>query len=136
MRVSSGKVAKIVTATEIAINRGAEHGVQEGDSAIVRRPIEVEDPDTKESIGSVSVRVLTLDVRLVLDKMCVAKVTDRAPSDAFRNLFGTQSNRLQVPPLKQVTTEPTEASDRVVCLQIGQQVTIERADPEEDEEPF
>lgn len=121
-----GKVAKIISPTEIAINLGEQHGVEVGNFAWVQEVIEVTDPDSKESLGSVLATKLTLKVTLVLPKMAVGMITDNVePSGSGLGLF---------PSRKRATDRSQEVDRRTVLVRIGAPVTIETK--EADEPPF
>lgn len=84
-----GLVAQVLSATEIAINRGANHGVREGDDVSVWRVVEIKDPDTNASLGSVRREVVSLEVNFVEDEFSIAKV--RVQASAWpSSMFGVQ----------------------------------------------
>lgn len=125
-RIVHGKVAKIISPTEIAVNLGEDHGVGLGNLARVQEVVEVTDPDSGESLGSVLVTKLTLKVTLVLPKMCVGLITDNIePSGSGLGLF---------PSRKHATDRPGAADKRTVHVKIGAPVSIQIK--ESDEAPF
>jgi hypothetical protein len=122
--VSQCKVATLLSPSTVAFNCGSNQHVRIGDSVKIQRRTEIFDPDTKESLGSVLTKVVGLSVTLVMEKSCVATVTDAAP----RTVSATPARR----PRLMVTTEPALASPGTVLISIGQLATIERT----EEEPF
>jgi hypothetical protein len=65
----TGKVARVTSDRELIINRGSEHGVAVGMVFRVKgSPVDVIDPDTNQSIGTVArvkvvVRVVEVDIK-------------------------------------------------------------------------
>jgi hypothetical protein len=69
-----GKVARITSDRELIINRGAEHGVDEGMRFIVKgEPVDVPDPDTGESLGQVTSVKVIVQIREVDSKFAIAR---------------------------------------------------------------
>jgi hypothetical protein len=127
------KVAAIITSSQVAFNVGENSGVRKGDSIVIYRTVEVQDPDTKESLGGVIVPKLNLQVVLVQPKMCVAEVTDTVES-------GLGSNSLVISAFaarKRVTTNFGDRSINVVAIKIGEDATVttkrKSAEPSGDE---
>src|SRR4051812_26924278 len=71
----SGKVARILNARELAINRGAAHGVQEGMRFAVLDDSgeDIQDPDTGEILGSVVRQKVDVEVFSVQDQLSLAR---------------------------------------------------------------
>lgn len=69
-----GKVARILTSREVAINRGRKDGVQEGMYFDILDPIseDIKDPDTEEVLGSISRPKVRVKVTRVEEKLCLA----------------------------------------------------------------
>ncbi len=70
-----GRVARVLNAREIAINRGEEHGVTEGMCFAVLSDAgeNIEDPETGEALGSVyrakvEVKIVTVKARLSIGR--------------------------------------------------------------------
>lgn len=74
MREIPAKVAKVLSASEIVINVGENMDVEEGNAVMVRRRIDIFDPDSSESLGSIDRTVLTLNVISVQEKLSVARI--------------------------------------------------------------
>ena len=70
-----GKVARVLNAREVAINRGEADGVESGmEFAILSSDVqEVSDPDTNEYLGSIQRPKASVRVTLVYDRMSVAE---------------------------------------------------------------
>jgi hypothetical protein len=70
-----GQVARVLNSREIAINRGAQHGVREGMKFAVLDPSaeDVEDPETGEILGSVYRPTVEVKVVIVKDKLSIAR---------------------------------------------------------------
>ena len=62
-----GKVAKIINRRQLVINRGSEHGVEQGMKFVVIDDFEeILDPDTQESLGAIQrekIRVRVVEVQ-------------------------------------------------------------------------
>lgn len=70
----TGKVAKITSDREVILNRGLEHGVSEGMYFYVKgAPIEITDPDTDESLGSVTPIKVVVKVEELSEKFAIAR---------------------------------------------------------------
>lgn len=74
-----GKVANLITSTQIAINRGSRDGVLENSTARLYDLIEIKDPETGEHLGSVRVQRIRFAVTEVSEKYCLAVVADLEP---------------------------------------------------------
>ncbi|MGW5011278.1 FlgT C-terminal domain-containing protein [Micromonospora chalcea] len=108
-----GKVARIISEHELAINVGGDHGLQVGDKAALYRTVDVNDPDSGEILGSVEVRTLGLEVSIVEPRFCVAVVTDRQSTSAPVFMQVLQ-------PLKKITsTRPRTGSTAEVFVAVG-----------------
>jgi hypothetical protein len=75
MNLIEGKVARVLTSRDLVLNRGAEHGVNEGMIFEVLDPegSDIPDPDTGEVIGSVYRPKVRVRVEIVEPKLAVAK---------------------------------------------------------------
>jgi hypothetical protein len=70
----TGKVAKITSDREVILNRGSEHGVEQGMYFYIKGdPIDIADPDTNESLGSVTPIKIVVQVGEVSEKFCIAR---------------------------------------------------------------
>ncbi len=70
-----GKVARVLNAREVAINRGEADGVESGmEFTILSSDVqEVSDPDTNEYLGSIQRPKASVRVTLVYDRLSVAE---------------------------------------------------------------
>jgi hypothetical protein len=70
-----GQVARVLNAREIAINRGADHGVDEGMRFSVLDPAgeDIEDPETGEVLGSVYRPKVEVRIVLVREKLSIGR---------------------------------------------------------------
>lgn len=68
-----GKVAMILNDREVVINRGKDHGVEMGAKFKVVETVEVEDPDTKETIGTIEREKIRLEVAHLEPAMSIAR---------------------------------------------------------------
>jgi hypothetical protein len=123
------KIAAVISDSLIAINVGSDKGVADDDKALVMRTIDIEDPDTSEKLGSVSVSVLALKVNHVQPKLCTAYVTS-IQDDAGNNPLRTRKAK------KIVENSYEEKTGISVFMQIGDLVEIETKDKFSDEPPF
>ena len=75
MKAIEGKIAKILNAREVVINRGSLQGVEVGMifKILDLEEINILDPDTKQNLGSVERTKVKVKVDLVKKNMCVAK---------------------------------------------------------------
>ena len=117
-KIADGKVARVLGEFELALNRGTAHGVKLGDRVKVANVVEVRDPDSGESLGSIRVTKLKLEVSEVTDKLCVARVTDRASQDDTSRGLG---------PLKRIVEHEFDENWRSVFVDVGDVATVERA---------
>jgi len=118
--VTEAKIATLINEYDIAVNRGKDAGVEEGDLVRIRKPTEIRDPDTSELLGTVYTTAGSFRVQTVLDKACLARVIDRIPSRSSTP-FQTRPS-----PLKRVTVNPFEEEVGVLLVEIGQKVLIQR----------
>ena len=74
-----GKVARVLNAREVAINRGIADGVESGMEFTIlsSNAQEVWDPDTNEFLGSVQRPKASVKVTLVYDRLSVAETFRR-----------------------------------------------------------
>jgi hypothetical protein len=113
------KVAALISGNQLAFNVGSDNGVGEGDSVLIRRLVEVRDPDTKELIGSVLVPKLSLTVVHVQPKMCVADVADNVDDGIYGSLIMSPWAAR-----KKVSLSLGDASSNVVVVKIGEKATV------------
>lgn len=124
------KVANVVGANQLAMNAGSAQGVEIGDTVLLYRTVDVQDPDTGEPLGSVLLPKLNLRVNHVQRRLCVAVVTDAVASDT------PYINITRLSTTKEVTTDSSQADSRnTVFVKIGEAARI-RKSPRKDEPPF
>lgn len=128
----SAQVASVLSASEIAINVGTARGVQIGDSAIVWRSVDIRDPNTNESLGSVLRRRLQLDVRSVEERFCVASVHIPAPN-VLGSFFGRQTTWITGMEVKDEALVPLKSGDQVTVYSTADD-EVEGEEGEEGEE--
>jgi hypothetical protein len=70
-----GRVARILNSREIAINRGAEHGVETGMRFVVLSEMgeDIEDPDTGEVLGSIYRPKVEVEIISVTAKLSIGR---------------------------------------------------------------
>jgi hypothetical protein len=115
-----GKVATILSATQLALNVGSAHGVSLGDAVVLHKTMEIRDPESREILGTVDIPKARLRVDLVQDKFCVATINERQ-GDQSRNLL----HALNIAPLRQISETPvgTSSTDKVYVT-VGERVVI------------
>lgn len=110
------KVAEILNRRELVINAGAEDGVTEGMRFAIlnRRGVEVKDPDTGETLGSVEIPKVLVEAVRTHPKLTVARTyrtlrknLGGRGSIAF-DLFGAPAKWVEVPETLQLTDKPYE----------------------------
>jgi hypothetical protein len=119
MRID-GKVAGLVSPTQVTINAGASKGVKVGDVVTVYRKIDVQDPDSKQDLGSVALTKIKLNVSFVSERFCLADTL--FVSDSLSSLWAGLNTP---PPRMRVTTDQAQASSQVAVIAIGDPVFIE-----------
>lgn len=120
--IATGKIATIVSPSEIAITCGEDTGIAVGDIVRVRKRIDIEDPDTHEPLGSVYVTSVSLTVTLVMERASVASVMDRVNAN---NVFAQIAMGGKV--MKTLTTNFVEETSDTILVGIGQTVNVERS---------
>ena len=88
----TGKVARVLSARELVINRGSRDGVVNGMRFVVLDPkgIDIKDPDTGQVIGSVAHPKARVQVVEVHERVAVAKTYERreSPGGATSGIMG------------------------------------------------
>ena len=69
-----GKVARVLNSREVAINKGADHGVKIGMTfkILSTKGSEIKDPDTGEPLGSVDLVKTSVKVTILQERIAVA----------------------------------------------------------------
>ena len=111
-------VARIISGSEIAINAGFEQGVRDGDAVTVWRSVEIKDPNSGAYLGSFLKARLQLNVSLVEDLFCLARVRIQVPNYTAA-IFGKQTQWITGTGVKE---------DEQVPLNPGDEVTIYTSD--------
>lgn len=104
-----GRVAQILTARELVINKGKEDGVQVGMRFAVlnRRGADIKDPDTGESLGSVELEKVLVKVVRAADHLAVAR-TFRTYKVGGGALWAVTAGMSSAPPRDVVETFDTD----------------------------
>jgi hypothetical protein len=96
------KVAQLLNSTDLALNKGANHGVEVGMKFAVLDPIgrDIEDPETGEVIGSVDIAKTVLKIVRVEPGLSVARTFRSRQSGGFglgalAGLAGTREETLR-----------------------------------------
>ena len=86
-----GKIAEIIDTYTVVINRGHEHGVEEGMRFIIYElGNEIKDPDTKESLGTFEHVKAKVEATNVNERFSTAKTyeADTRPTNAIIAIMG------------------------------------------------
>lgn len=116
-------IARVISGSEIAINAGANKGIEVGDSATVWRSVEIQDPQSGASLGSFQRARLQLSVYLVDELFCLARIRVDPPNFAA-TIFGKQTRWI---------TGSGVDEDENVRLEPGDAVTVYSADGPESQ---
>lgn len=126
-----GKVARILTARELTINIGYNHGVREGMKfkILSKAVLEIYDPDTYEKLGILDrekVRVVATEVQ---DKFSICKTYMKRTTPGYKfpdlsNIFGPSREVHETLKIEDASLPPpisedesyVEAGDRVIQL--------------------
>lgn len=105
----SGKVAQILNARELVINRGAAAGVEVGMQFAVLNVNggEIKDPDTGEILGEIDVPKVLVKVSRVAERLCVAS-TFRSYRTGGGALYGGMLDALTKAPVTRYETLRTD----------------------------
>jgi len=128
-RELEAKVARVMSATTIAINVGENAGVESGNEVVVWRHVDVKDPDTKESLGTVRLQNLRLTVSDVYERFALARV------DTGSNILAGMFK-----PSKIIASSSRALDEDSVSLGPGDEVSVFVADlpdaPDDDDPLF
>ena len=132
MKDIQAKVAEVLTRSEVALNVGSDRGVEKGNEAEIYEVRQIKDPDTKEALGSVRVRKLSLRITSVEKKMSVAVVTSSQETNAENMVSAALIRARHV-----ITTDRSETkAGRIIYVRPGDPVTVSISEPGDDEPPF
>jgi hypothetical protein len=106
-----GKVARLLSARELALNVGAEQGVTDGMKFAVLNPRgeDITDPDTGQNLGSVEVRKVVVEVIRTEPRVCVARTFKTRTTKVGGGLLATVD--LFAPPRYQTTADSLRVTD-------------------------
>jgi hypothetical protein len=130
-----GQVARILNSREIAINRGAEHGVREGMKFAVLDPTaeDIEDPETGEVLGSVYRPRVEVKAVIVKDKLSIARTFKRYEINVGGSGIGGMMNLKAFEPPKWETRYETLKTDERTWEEINEsQSVVKTGDPVEE----
>ncbi|MDE2688613.1 MAG: hypothetical protein OXI16_14100 [Chloroflexota bacterium] len=124
-QIIQGSVANILNERELVINRGAEQGIRDGMKfRILEETYHIVDPETNESLGSMTrekIRVKIVDVR---PKFSVGRTYETFPARTPSHFLGL----LQTPTVRKIQTINTPGigtepfDDSVGYVNIGDKV--------------
>lgn len=129
--VAKGKVATLISDSELAFNVGSTSGVQPNDMVTLFERIEIKDPDSGSVLGSVRIPRINLKVNILGEAFGTGLVVDREPMNSI-----TDAARIR--PLKKIMQRihsNQEAPFNTVLVGIGDEVVIRRRKPEDPSEP-
>jgi hypothetical protein len=124
-----GKVAGLVSPTQITINLGTKQGVNLGDIVTVYKQVDVEDPDTKQKLGSMRFTKVKLAVELIAELYSLAQ-TFPVPSTDLTSILSRTTGA--GPARQRMTLDPTGPG---VTIAIGDPVYVERPEKTSDKGP-
>jgi len=96
-----GKVARILSEYELALNIGSDHGVEKGMRfAIHSSPIDILDPDTKEKMGQTTLEMEHVEVYEVQKRFSLARTFSVTSGIIvpYPSLFTRSQKKLSVDP--------------------------------------
>lgn len=107
-----GKVARILTAQELVINRGSNVGVEIGMRFAVlnSKGSEIEDPDTGDLLGSVELPKTFVKVISVEPRLAIARTFREFVTPAVAGLLGSASSFAGRPERREKETLKTDES--------------------------
>lgn len=74
----SAKIAEVLSKSEVVINVGEDNGVEQGNTVEINRDIEIFDPDSMESLGTIRRTILTLRVVEVQPRLSLARIPSKS----------------------------------------------------------
>jgi len=116
----SAKVANVLDSSRLALAVGSDQGVEVGDAVRLWREVEVIDPDSKESLGTVRLVKARLSVSEVQPRFCIAEVRTESWTSSIlaprRTLLTSQR------------ISSASSGSNSVHVVVGEVVTIETSD--------
>ena len=126
MNTIEGKVVHKLSPTELVINIGRSHGVQEDSRFIVfALGDEIPDPDTGESLGTLEIVRGRAEAKHVQEKMTTILSTEkrRVPRERQRLVFGSPFTS-SITPRTETVTEEVEVPAPFEGVQVGDLVRV------------
>ena len=125
-RVIEGSVATILNEREVAINRGSEHGIRIGMKfTILERTSAITDPETRESLGSLTRENIRVRIVEVQPRFSVGRTYEsyqaRNPSQIVGILSALGSSKVRTI-AKRKYSEIAPFSDVVGYIDVGDRV--------------
>lgn len=122
---AEGVVADVVSDYELAITAGSESGVEVGDRAVIYREIEIAEPKSGRTLGTVRRPALNMRIVEVHPEFSVGQTTDRIQEEettynALRFSLGSGSRDRRI----KVTPVPADADYRTFAAPAGTPVVI------------
>jgi hypothetical protein len=131
MKDIEAKVAEVLTRSEVALNVGSDRGVEKGNTVVLYEVRQIKDPDTKEVLGSVRIRKLSLRITSAEKKMSTAVVTSSQETNAENMVSAALVRARHV-----ITTDPTEArAGRIIYVRPGDKATVSISEPGDNDDP-
>jgi hypothetical protein len=120
-----GKVAKVLNDREVVINRGKDHGVELGTRFKLLETVEIQDPDTRDGIGTITREKIRFMVVHLQPSMSIARTyethtfgSSSASQTAERLLQSIRPQAsMQRTDVKRI--RPAGDSDEPVLVEIG-----------------
>ena len=127
-----GKVAQVLNAREVAINRGYADGIKEGMyfDVISLDSGEIKDPDTNEVLGSIKRTKVRVRVTEVQEKLAVASTYERATVDSPASFGPFARSLMPVSWINKYEIETLRKSDKFAPVDIdGDDSDVKVGDP-------
>lgn len=119
-----GKVAKVLNDREVVINRGKDHDVEMGTRFKIMETVEIQDPDTGRSIGTITREKIRVKVVHLDQSISIARTYETVKIDGSQpDLVGESIQRLFVqagiPRTDVKRIRPSGDNDEPVLVEIG-----------------
>jgi len=126
-----GQVAEILNSRDLVINRGGEHGVQEGMvfEILAPRGQDIRDPETDEVLGSVERPKVVVRVVEVEPKLAVARTFKSRRRNVGGADFNQEWRRLFEPPRYVTQYDTLKTSERTWEDLSEEESFVKRGDP-------
>lgn len=133
MATIEGKVAAILSRTELIINRGSDHGVSKGDKFYVEAEIgPVYDPETNEDLGKLTRVWGNVEVTRIAEKFCLAGTEYVPGRDPMSSLASLAAATLRLGPTghyRQLPVAEGDISELVTRVRKGSRVFMNKPSP-------